>query len=482
MPTIFQRSRGSLRLPLCTALAVAGLAGCASLAPTGTGRGPLAGRIEPLFPDSLFPPSGAGVSVLSVTTGEILYQRDPDLLFTPASNQKLMTSAAALILLGPRHELATEALIDTGARPAIIVRGNGDALFSTDDLDTLASALTAALPPRPAWLLKGDVSAFDDSPFGRGWMWDDEPDPGAASVSPLCLDGNTVKAVITPGSSPGDTASVRTSAPSGFLSILNATTTVADTVRSSLAVRRAAPDDSNRFVIEGEIRAGDPPMSRRIAVRHPERLFLIRLAERLRGVRIEETGADTASSGGVPVARRAHTLDTLIAVMNRRSDNLVSECVFRNLGRTDRAERGSGEGASLRVREALAGLGVDTARVVVADGSGASRYNLVSARALTTLLAALARDTALYPVFRESLPIAGRTGTLAGRMRGTAAEGNVRAKTGTMAGVSSLSGYATTADGELLAFSILVGNFPRSPAPYRAVQDSLCALLAGLRR
>jgi D-alanyl-D-alanine carboxypeptidase/D-alanyl-D-alanine-endopeptidase (penicillin-binding protein 4) len=168
--------------------------------------------------------------------------------------------------------------------------------------------------------------------------------------------------------------------------------------------------------------------------------------------------------------------------MNLTSDNLSAENILKTLGAVKWGAPGSAAGGAEAVRQFLEGVGIDTARVVVADGSGVSRYDLTSPAAVTTLLAAMKRRTDLFRTWYATLPVAGVSGTLAGRMRGTPAQGNLHAKTGSLEGVSSLSGYVTTAEGEELAFSILMEHFPGKVREYRRVQDRLGAFMAGLKR
>ena len=134
------------------------------------------------------------------------------------------------------------------------------------------------------------------------------------------------------------------------------------------------------------------------------------------------------------------------------------------------------------MREVLASWGIDPTRVVVADGSGLSRYNYVSARALVDVLERMHHEPRHASPFRATLPVAGQSGTLEARMVGTAAAGNVHAKTGSMSNVRALSGYVTSADGETLAFAVLANNFPGAADPILAVIDRLIDRVASSRR
>jgi D-alanyl-D-alanine carboxypeptidase/D-alanyl-D-alanine-endopeptidase (penicillin-binding protein 4) len=191
---------------------------------------------------------------------------------------------------------------------------------------------------------------------------------------------------------------------------------------------------------------------------------------------------DSVPPSAREVARFSHRMDSVLTYMNQASDNLSAENVLKTMAAERFGPPGTtGLGTEI-VTAYIAGLGLDTTRLVIADGSGDSRYNLTSAEAIVALLAAMARHEELFPVWYNTLPVAGVNGTLSRRMKGTPAEANVRAKTGTIQGVSSLSGYVTDADGEQLVFSILMQNFPRPARAYRQVQDRITSFLAGVRR
>ena len=135
---------------------------------------------------------------MELADSAVLLQRNPDLLFTPASNQKLFTSAAALALLGPAYRITTAAAADPSRR-RIYLKGGGDPLLISDDLDSLASQLARQLPRGGAWTLVGDVSRFDSVYWGPGWMWDDASDPDGMGITPLTVNRNTVEVLLRAG-------------------------------------------------------------------------------------------------------------------------------------------------------------------------------------------------------------------------------------------------------------------------------------------
>jgi D-alanyl-D-alanine carboxypeptidase/D-alanyl-D-alanine-endopeptidase (penicillin-binding protein 4) len=439
--------------------------------------------IDTLFADSLFPPAFAGLKVVHLATGRTLYALNPDHLFNPASNQKLLTAATALRTLGPGSLLTTVVTAESTSR-TIGLKGMGDPLLSTADLESLAVRTAAALPAGVSWRLRGDASYFDGEYWGEGWTWDGEPDSYAMFVTPLMLNSNAVEVSVRPGPAPGAPAEVSLSPPNTLLTIENSAVTVVvpDSVRTRLRVSRKWRERSNTIIVDGEVPVG---RTRKVllSVWQPD-LFATRLfAEQLRarGVRIDTVWVDTLAVTGETVAGTSHTLDSALTYMNKVSDNLAAEALLKSSAAVRWTERGSTSRGIDILKEILTQAGVDTNSMRAVDGSGLSRYNLTCATAIVGLLVEMYRDSARFPLFYASLPIAGVDGTIDRRMRGTPAQGNLRAKTGTLNGVTALSGYVRSADGEMLAFAMLMQNFLAGSTPYRNTQDRIGALLAGLK-
>jgi D-alanyl-D-alanine carboxypeptidase/D-alanyl-D-alanine-endopeptidase (penicillin-binding protein 4) len=168
--------------------------------------------------------------------------------------------------------------------------------------------------------------------------------------------------------------------------------------------------------------------------------------------------------------------------MNKVSDNLSAESLLKILGAERSGTRGTAAAGVSVVKEFLANEQIDTTGIVIADGSGVSRYNLTSAGTIVALLRAMYRSTGHFGAFVNSLPAPGEFGSLSDRMRGFGVEASVRAKTGTLAGACALSGYVYTRDGEPIAFSILMQNYPRGTRTYRAVQDQIVNVLSRMTR
>jgi serine-type D-Ala-D-Ala carboxypeptidase/endopeptidase (penicillin-binding protein 4) len=439
----------------------------------------LKANIDGLLPDSLFPPSNAGIMVVSLADGRSLYELNPDLYFMPASNEKLFTSAAALTVLKPDYRFLTSVSVDTTDVPTIYVRGSGDPLLATADLDSLARTVASLLPQNRSWLLGGDVSLFDDVPWGEGWMWDDEADPDGMAITPLSLNGNTVHVQVRGGDNPGDTLTVTVEPETGYVTVENRGVTAIDTTSQALQVTRRLTDPSSTILVTGSLRPRDTSSSR-ISVREPAWYTLRVLAERLATYGVHCTGMvlDTLPVTARPLCNLYHTLDSVVTNMNRVSDNLSAECLLKTMGAITQGAPGTAAAGISAIKQCLTGQGLDTTSMIIADGSGVSRYNLNTARNIAELLRMMYRNQAAFPLFYKSLPGPGERGSLSGRMRGTSAEGNLRAKTGTLRGATAFSGYVTAADGKMLAFSVIMQNFHGNLRSYRQIQDRIGVFLS----
>lgn len=466
----------------------------AATPPAAAGAGGVAGRIDALLADPALRHATVGVLVRSLRDGRVLYERNSDLALVPASNQKILTAAAALSRLGPDYRYRT-CLYRTGAIDAkgtlqgdLVLRGMGDPSLTSAHLAELAGAVRAAGVREIAGGILADDTRFDALRLGVNWSWDDEPFWYQPQISALNCDGNVVAVTVAPGPRPGDPAAVTLRPATAYVRVLGGVTTApAGAGRDALPARvtfgRARA--RNDFLLGGAIPVGARPVTEEITIEEPALFAATRLAETLRAGGVKVAGGaplpGKVPPGAVPLAQ---TLSEPLAVLLRHflkaSDNLYGEVLLKTLGAEVAGEGTGAFGAGGRVAEAaLRRAGVDTGALAIADGSGLSRSNAVTPRGLVTLLTWL-HVQAPPPVaaaFREALPIGGVDGTLRNRFRGTPAAGAVRAKTGSLSGASSLSGYVTTRVGEPLAFSILMNNVLGGARAARAAQDSLVLAL-----
>jgi serine-type D-Ala-D-Ala carboxypeptidase/endopeptidase (penicillin-binding protein 4) len=441
---------------------------------------PLKQEIDLLLNEKLLPQSIAALEIVSLDSGDVIYQSNPHMLMIPASNQKLFTAAAALAQLGPERFIETSVSRGGEEKRDLYLKGCGDALLTDQDLRRLAKETSARLIPGETYRLVGDVSCFDDLYWGKGWIWDDEPDPDEMFITPLSVNGNAISVAVSPGSSVGAAAAARVIPPTSFVTIRNRVTTSPEKIPSAVSIQRHPGERENVITVSGTIPLGTATVAQRVSVWQPERYTLALFREYLKsdGIQVSESLFGTTPPAVELLAVRSRTVSELVVAMLKESDNLSAENLLKFMAHSATQSPGSA-GAGIRlVRRFLEERGIATAPQVIADGSGVSRYNLVTAHTIISLLEEMHRDSVNFPLFYRALAKAGQDGTLALRMRHTAAEGKVVAKSGTMNGISALSGYLTTTSGKLLAFSILIQNYAGTAAAAREVQNRICILLS----
>ena len=468
-------------------------AGCAIFQPTGRPNDPLRALtydIDAILSDSVFVPAYASLKIVSLDRGDVLYERDSKKLMRPASNMKLLTASAAISLLGKEHQFktaisSTDTIRDGVLEGNLYFKGYGNPDLKTADLDTLVKQIKAAGISEIRGDVCADVSYFDDLYWGYGWNWDDEPYQYAAFLTPLTINDNCVRVLVGPGRAAGDSAFVSIEPATSYVSVVNTARTVADSVTRRLNVTRLFKERLNTIIVEGEVKTGSRLSETEISVWRPELYAAHLLKEALgrKGIRVSGSAVVRPSPTKVQeIALHQQRFDSMVVNLNKISDNLSAELTLKTLGAIRKGIPGSAQAGLYVVREFLSSLGIDTTKFLNADGSGLSYYNLITTEMLSQLLIGMARRPDVFPLFYESLPIAGVDGTLRNRMKGTFAEGNLRAKTGTISGVSSLSGYVKSRDGEMLVFSMTMQNFLQSSRFYRDAQDKIGALLAGFSR
>jgi serine-type D-Ala-D-Ala carboxypeptidase/endopeptidase (penicillin-binding protein 4) len=488
-------ARGTLKLlrfNILTQIAlVMLLAGCASQGLGSHYRAPalvassspypaLKNEIDGMIARELLPYTIASIKVVSLESGATLYEANPYLVMQPGSVQKLFTAAAALSILGPDHTIETSIAVNHD-NDTLYVRGCGDPLLQTDDLARLVGDLAGQLPPDSRhYRLVGDTGCFDDEYWGRGWMWDDEPGPAAMYLSPLTVNGNGVKVTVSPGKVASSPMEVLTEPSTRYVVLESTGETGGAGGPCAVSITRRAGDRDNRIRVAGSLALDCPSVSKRLSVWRPELYTLTLLAELLEraGVRAGPPSIGIAPTDATKLTTVRHSVGEIVSVMLRESDNLNAENLLKYLAHRKSGQKGTAAVGAETIKEYLRQKGITTDQLVIADGSGVSRYNLTSADIVTQLLAAAYRDRATFPFFVNALPLAGVDGTLARRMKGTAAEGRVKAKTGTLKGLSALAGYATTADGEPLAFSMIMENFVGPAQRIQELQDRIAVFLS----
>jgi D-alanyl-D-alanine carboxypeptidase/D-alanyl-D-alanine-endopeptidase (penicillin-binding protein 4) len=383
-----------------------------------------------------------GVLIVDPASGDTLYSHNAGKLFVPASNEKLLTGATALTQLGPAFTFMTRFATDGTVRDSVldgnlIAIGRGDPTFSDSmragDYRNAFRDMADSLRARGIRRINGSVrrggDAFPDSTYGFGWEVADLSTPSGAVIDELFVN------------------------------------------EGLLPVKR--------------VRANGDTVTVMTVIRDPDAAFLDALAAALAERHIGLSGA-ADSRTAIPDSGlttlfelRSAPLAQVLPRMTKPSQNQIAEILDKTLA-LEKTGVGTADSGRRVVERQLAAWGARADGFAVRDGSGMSRRDYVSPETIVRLLDAM-RTGSNFTVWYTALPIAGVDGTIAARMKGTPAQGNVHAKTGTLDKVRSLSGYVTTADGHMLLFSFLCNNFTVPNREVERVQDDLLARLAAMR-
>ena len=413
-----------------------------------------------------------GIAVYSLTDHQEIYGHDPGALLNPASNVKLFTSAAALELLGPAFRFDTELYVSHAPDAKGVIHGNlyvkgkGDPTFTTERMHRLVDDLWQLGIRKITGHLVLDDTYFDDHRLGPGWEQDDSDHAYIAPTGALSFNYNSVAVHVRPGPRVWHRAVVTVDPDSRYFIVKNRVVT--GSRRSRRRHFTASVDDGIHQEIEVH---GVEPINRDGAVYYrrvgnPPIYFGDTLVAFLgrRGIRVSH---HQPVLGAVPDAAEllyrseSHRLADIVETMDKVSNNHMAEQILKTLGAEVMGVPGSWPKGVAAVERWLAErVGVPRGSYVMKNGSGLNDTNRFSARQITEVLAHMWRHFQVMPEYVSALPVAGRDGTARYRLDGTPAAGILRAKTGTLENVSAFSGYVATADGEVLAFSILVNDYP----------------------
>ena len=452
------------------------------------GAAELAASIDALLADPALKHGIQGVVIESLASGRVLYERNRDLVFIPASNFKLVVSAASLDRLGPDCTFATQVYM-SGRLDAhgvldgdLILVGGGDPVLSSDDLRALAAEVIGKGIRRITGQIIADESRFDDVRLGWGWSWDDEPFYYSAQISALSVDRNVVGVYVYPGAKEGDPVRIGLRPPSGYFRIESTARTGAPKSENTIYVDRERGKNLIRISGSMPIDFKTTKATELITMENPA-LYAATLFKDMLG-RSGVRAAGSTVIGKKPdgaellAEHKSPPLSKILALLNKPSDNLIAEMLLKNLGAEIKGKGTAAAGEEVEL-DFLKTAGADMSAISINDASGLSRLDYISPGNLVALLKHMWRHKHSR-VFLDSLPIAGVDGTLRSRMKGTPAQNNVRAKDGYISRVSTLSGYVTTRSGEPLVFSIMMNGHLCPASDAKRVQNSICVLLAEL--
>jgi serine-type D-Ala-D-Ala carboxypeptidase/endopeptidase (penicillin-binding protein 4) len=444
------------------------------------------GKLERIFRESKSSKLECGVVAGWAGEKQPFFEHQAELPLVPASNEKVITAGAAVLLLGMQHEVKTELIaqgaVDAGVlKGALRVRGEGDPTFGAKDHGESLSKLTffaERLKARGITRIAGDL-LVDDSAFDQEWTGPDWPtsDPRTTSylaqAGALSLDDGCIRVMVTPGEI-GRPATLAVVPDVGHVKLNNGVVTGSGR-EGGLRFERA--DGSNDISVSGTIGRGSSAQRHDIAIHDPPMHFgrALKRALVLAGIAVDGSvrrAEEGERKGGEVLLRYGTPLARILPAMLKESLNARADMLAKHLGFAT-GNGGSFAGGALAMKKALEGAGIDASKLVLADGSGLSRKNRVTAMAVQQLLVAL-HQHASGEGFRESLAEPGEEGTLRRRFGGL--EGRLFAKTGTLNGVKTLSGYVLTKSKKWIAFSILMNG----AGDVTKMQDQAVEALAGV--
>lgn len=427
-----------------------------------------------------------GVVIQSMKTGQILYQKNAHQLLVPASSLKIFTAYSALQHLGPNFRFQTQMLTNAKNQQGgtlngdLYVKFQGDPGLQVKDLDQMVTALNQ----RGIDTIKGriiiDNTHYDNMAIAPGTVPTDKFYCYGAPVGAFILNGNCIGFRILPGQKPGD------------LARLNFPDNVSMPIKDSVVTKKTSDrhchpilknNGGQSYELTGCMRLGSGGVSISVPLTNANVYAENTIKMLLRRHQITVIGASFPTTHQPLALLASHDskpLHLLIHEMLKKSDNLVANSVYKKLGASYFKQTGTWHNGSEAVREILKRQhNIDLTNMYMVDGSGLSRDNLVSPSHFAQLLYAAYHNPPIAPIFIDALPASGLNGTLKHRMGNRETIGKIKAKTGTMKGISSLVGYIDTRYHGTLAFTIMANNHPGTLSHYRfkVLENDICRFL-----
>jgi serine-type D-Ala-D-Ala carboxypeptidase/endopeptidase (penicillin-binding protein 4) len=457
----------------------------------------LISQIEDIFDDERFASAHLGLLIESADTGEVWFDHQANKLFMPASNEKILTTASALNYLGPDFTFETHLCHDGSIDGEtldgnIIVFGNGDpTLYSKfyDDPCDQFRQWAGLLKEKGIHHIKGDLigddNAWNDDRIGEGWPHDELTPWYYAEYGPLTLNENYVDVMIHPPASVDGEVKLVPNLPSSYYTLVNKIKVIKEGNNNVWMYR---PDKDNTITFSGTVVAGSKAFEKTPTITNTTKWYMHVLKEVFEeeGIKVDGDTVDCDDIDGwnhraddftLLTTQKSVPLSDILILLMKRSQNVYAETMVYTMG-WKATGKGSFRTGREVVKEQLAKLGVEPGSYNYSDGSGLSRYNYISPRIIATIYKAMLHNQ-YSNQWWEAQAIAGvPPGTLRNRMKDTAAENNMRGKTGMINAVRSVSGYVKTADDEQLVLSFLINAHQRSSTEIDAMYDKVIVLLA----
>jgi len=415
----------------------------------------------------------AGISIRDEQTGSILYEHIGDVRLAPASNMKLITAAAALSVLGKDYRFSTEVYTDGKMKDNVLhgnlyLKGKGDTTLMADDLDKLARTLKKKGIQKVKGRLIYDDSWYDAVPLSIDMAWSDETTYYGAKISPLTVsptkeyDAGTVLVKAAPAKKIGAPAILTAAPATSTVALVNKTKTVAKNGKKKLQMTRE--HDGERIIVSGTIPLQAAVDTEWISVHEPSKMAadVFRQALEKNGISIGSLQKGvTPELSTMLASHRSISLADLLVPFMKLSNNTIAETLLKEIGKAKTGVGSFDRGIAV-LKEEVKKWGLDPQALLIRDGSGISPIDLVAANDLSFLLFQFQKEP-WFPVYLNALPVSGNPnrligGTLRYRLNSASTKGKVRAKTGSLSAVSTLSGYVESKSGSTYIFSILLNH------------------------
>ncbi|GIW22401.1 MAG: hypothetical protein KatS3mg068_1408 [Candidatus Sericytochromatia bacterium] len=430
----------------------------------------------------------SSVSIISLKTGDSIFDYNKERLLAPASNMKILTSSAALKLLKPEHRFRTVIYSDSYIKNGIIngniyIKGYGDPDLTYERLAKTVRKLKNYGLKEVQGDLIADESFFDSQDVGKGWKIANYGNSVySARISALSINRNTIEVWVRSGEKNGDKGIITLEPENDFFIVENKLIT-GGSYPNLIITRDMTKEGRNKIIVKGSIPLGNHSEINKMNLENPCLYTGYVFAKLLQKEGIKINGKIRKSITPQNVIQLIETqsrpLSNIIYDFNKNSVNIIGEILLKYLGAVFRGKPGTIEkGADVLKKDFLENIvKVDTKGIVIADGSGLSPMNRISANHLVQVLKYMYSDISVQPDLLASLPLSGADGTLERRTKNTLGERKFRAKTGFINNVSALSGYVFSKDGTPFAFSLLFNNFYNLSTAI-SIQDEIATYIA----
>lgn len=451
-------------------------------------------KVDSIFNSSAFDNAFWGVQIKELGSGALLFSRNSNKMFMPASNQKIVTTSAALMKLKPDFRFTTELIangqiVDSVLKGDLVIRADGDPTFYTrfyssplEIFEKWCDSLKLQGISKIEGNIIGDDNFFDDENIGDGWPLDGLDAWYSAEIGPLQLNENYIDLKIIPAKDTLSTPEILPNIKTDYIRIIN---NIKPVMGKTRRVNYTRPYKTNVITLSGELGLDADTLNLSPSIENPTAFYVSVLKEVLNKNHISVSGKaidiDDIQTSEIRenkiLTHKSPPLKEIIKHLLKPSQNLYAETMVRILGK-EFAQMGSFRNGRKIISEELKKMGVEPGTYAFRDGSGLTRYNYIAPEQINRIL------TSMYfseykNIWMDALPVAGIDGTLRNRMKSGFAHGNVRAKTGTISNVRGLSGYFTSRSGKDYVFSFLVnGHLEESSATDKvtdAVLELLCA-------